>query len=155
MFMRSSWAPAFLASRAGSVVGPDGRWYVFGGITVKDDKFITVAQTEVYDPVWNIWSLMDPSFNLGRVQSMPPRFWPRGAMVGNDLWVVGGSITTENGEEALPVIDRLFIPTQRDKLPIVFGNFSDDFCYRIGGEVGREVRQIAKPGLESFESVSQ
>ena len=112
---------------AGSVVGPDGKWYVFGGITADKDGFpVAVAQTEVYDPIRNTWTIMDPSFNLGSFGSMPARFWPRGAMVGNDLWVIGGSIgSVPNGEEAVPTIDRLYIPSQNVHLPFVVGNYDD------------------------------
>jgi N-acetylneuraminic acid mutarotase len=35
---------------AGSAVGPDGRWYVFGGITGNNE---TVSEVEVYDPATN------------------------------------------------------------------------------------------------------
>jgi hypothetical protein len=111
---------------AGSAVGPDGKWYVFGGITAGENGFPrTVAQTEVYDPALGTWSLMAPSFNLGSFGSMPARNWPRGAIVGEYLWVVGGSIFTVDGEQALPVVNRLHIPTHNSPIPIVFSNYRD------------------------------
>ena len=111
---------------AGSVVGPDGKWYVFGGITVDGLGFRTVARTEVYDPILNTWTVMDPSYNLGTFQTMPARYWPRGAMVGNDLWVIGGSILEQqSGEEALPTIDRITIPSQTIRLPVVSADYDD------------------------------
>ncbi len=109
---------------AGSVVGPDGKWYVFGGTTVDGLGFRAVARTEVYDPILNTWTVMEPSYNLGTFQTMPPRFWPRGAMVGNDLWVVGGSIL-EPFEQALPTIDRITIPSQTIRLPVVSADYDD------------------------------
>ncbi len=109
---------------AGSVVGPDGNWYVFGGMTVDGTGIRPVASTEVYNPRLRSWSVMDPSFNLGSYRSMPARFWPRGAMVGSDLWVMGGSIV-EVGEEALPTIDRLYIPPRTVNFPMTIANYDD------------------------------
>lgn len=72
---------------AGSAIGPDGNWYVFGGMDVSG----AVPETEVYDPVSNAWRLLDSSHSLGGRPNDPARAWPVGAFVGNDLWVFGGN----------------------------------------------------------------
>lgn len=107
---------------AGSVVGPDGKWYVFGG---RDANHIPVAQTEVYNPATNTFALMEPEYDLGRYDTLPARFWPRGAMVGNELWVIGGSIQEDGSENALAAIDRLNIPTANVFLPFTSTEYDD------------------------------
>ncbi len=109
---------------AGSAIGPDGRWYIFGGMTTVGSFLIPVRQTEVYDPVRNTWTVLDVSYNLGDPQIMPARFWPRGAVIGNNLWTVGGSAFND-GEEALPVMERLPIPSNRSFIPVLSGNYAD------------------------------
>ena len=85
------WVPTermnFPRYNAASAIGPDGNWYVFGGM----DEAGPVAETEVYDPVTNSWQLLDSSFSLGGRPNDPARVWPVGAFVGNDLWVFGGN----------------------------------------------------------------
>ncbi|NCF66615.1 MAG: hypothetical protein GWP61_11615 [Chloroflexi bacterium] len=135
---------------AGSAVGPDGRWYVFGGITVKDEKLATVLQTEAYDPLNNSWSIMDPSYNLGSYISMPARFWPRGNIIGNNLWVVGGSIFEQNGEEALPVIQKTFIPSQTTLVPISIGKNDDAIIPDDNFEQAR-LLQFGVPQTRNFD----
>lgn len=107
---------------AGSALGPDGRWYIFGG---RDANHEPVAQTEVYDPATNSFSVLEPEYDLGRYDTLPARFWPRGAVVGNNLWVVGGSIQ-EDGESALAAMDRLYIPSDRLYIPFMSGKYDDD-----------------------------
>jgi N-acetylneuraminic acid mutarotase len=109
---------------AGSAIGPDGRWYIFGGMTTAGDFLVPVRRTEVYDPVRNTWTVLDPSYNLGTFLTMPARFWPRGAVVGNNLWAVGGS-SFADGEEPLPIIERLPIPSNSSFFPVLSGNYDD------------------------------
>ena len=109
---------------AGSAIGPDGKWYVFGGMTAIGSILIPTPVTEVYDPVRNTWSVLDPSYNLGNFQTLPARFWPRGATIGNNLWVVGGSIFNE-GEHAVPVVERLNLPTYTNYVPVLGANYDD------------------------------
>ena len=52
---------------AGSAVGPDGRWYIFGGVGLSQQgRFVPVHDTEVYDPSTNsstiamTWSRDEP-----------------------------------------------------------------------------------------------
>jgi hypothetical protein len=135
---------------AGSAVGPDGKWYVFGGMTVKDEKLVTVFQTEVYDPVRNSWSIMEPSYNLGHYLSLPARFWPRGNMIGNTLWVVGGSIFEQNGEEALPVIQRTYIPSESTYVPFTAGN-NDDAVFPDDTFTQARLLQFGVPQTRNFD----
>ncbi len=106
---------------AGSAVGPDGRWYVFGGFNALG---IEVATTEYYDPTTNSWQALEVSANLGNRQDILPRAYPRGNFFGNYLWVIGGSIFDE-GEFAMPVMERLYIPTTQSFLPYLTGNYED------------------------------
>lgn len=110
---------------AGSAVGPDGKWYVFGGMTTLGSILIPVRQTEVYDPIRNTWTQLGPSFNLGNFETNPPRFWPRGATIGNNLWVVGGSYFDDEGEQALPVLERLNLPTNTIFVPVLSADYDD------------------------------
>jgi N-acetylneuraminic acid mutarotase len=78
---------------AGSAIGPDGSWYIFGGM----DATGAVAETEVYDATDNVWRLLDSSYSLGRPLKVgspnndPPRTWPRGTFIGDNMWVFGGN----------------------------------------------------------------
>ncbi len=88
---------------AASAVTDDGVWYVFGGL---DAGFNAVAELERYDPVANIWEIVDRRLDL----SEPVRSWPRGAFVGNSLWVVGGETSLFAGAVALNLVERLDLP---------------------------------------------
>ncbi|MEZ4644008.1 MAG: kelch repeat-containing protein [Chloroflexota bacterium] len=72
---------------AGSAVGPDGKWYVFGGIDGSGDP---VEFTEVYDLATNTWTTLGAAYDLGDFVTTPARAWPRGTFIGNALWVIGG-----------------------------------------------------------------
>ncbi|MBK9052433.1 MAG: hypothetical protein IPL78_16450 [Chloroflexi bacterium] len=74
---------------AGSAVGPDGRWYVFGGTNASVNS---ISPTEVYDPVSNSWQVLDVRYNLGTINGpdRPARSWVQGDFVGTTLWVFGG-----------------------------------------------------------------
>ncbi len=109
---------------AHSVVGPDGNWYVFGGYRVVAGRSIPTAVTEVYDPATNTWSMLPPSYNLGGTLESPARVWPRGAVIRNKLYVIGGSTVTD-GEQALPLVEEIFMPSTSSYLPVAWGNYSD------------------------------
>jgi N-acetylneuraminic acid mutarotase len=114
-----SWTPTgnmnYPRFNAGSAVGPNGRWYVFGGITVDDEgNQVPATVTEVYDPATNNWSALGVRYDLGGSESVPARIWPRGEAIGNHLWAVGGN-TPDN--LVLPLVERLFIPTHELFLP--------------------------------------
>ncbi len=101
---------------AGSATGPDGKWYVFGGQTILDDKLVPVLQTEVYDPQRGTWSVLPPEYNLGGQELTSARSYPSGNFIGNYLYVTGGSIFVE-GEFAVALTERLYIPSKTTYLP--------------------------------------
>lgn len=109
---------------ADSVVGPDGRWYIFGGYRVVAGISLPTAVTEVYDPRTNQWSVLPAEYNLGGTLSSPSRVWPQGVVVGNTLWVIGGS-AVRDGEQALPLVERLFLPSGNVYVPHISGNYDD------------------------------
>ncbi len=113
---------------AGSVTGPDGKWYVFGGLTALNETTLAaVLQTEVYDPYRNTWSLLPPEYNLGGQDLLAARAFPSGSVVGNELYVTGGSIgiLSGTGENALPLTEKMLLPSDSSFMPILFGNYDD------------------------------
>lgn len=103
-----TWQPIadmnFPRYTAGSAVGPDGRWYVFGG--VRDET--AIPEVEVYDPATNTWQVLDSSFSLGGVPGLPAREWPRGGFVGNTLYAIGGNTFPVRG--AISLVSQLRLP---------------------------------------------
>lgn len=71
---------------AGSAVGPDGRWYVYGGSRNPSEPPVGVM--EVYDINTDTWTVLDGVYDL----LLPGLMWPRGGFIGNELWVVGGDV---------------------------------------------------------------
>ncbi|MFN2276084.1 MAG: hypothetical protein ACK2UR_00585 [Candidatus Promineifilaceae bacterium] len=117
---------------AGSAVGPDGRWYVFGGLTpLNETTLIAVLQTEVYNPYLNTWSILSPEFNLGGQVLPSARAFVSGSVVGSSLYVTGGSVSYDsNGnwfsdENALPLTEEFFLPSNTSYMPVQAGNFDD------------------------------
>jgi hypothetical protein len=117
---------------AGSAVGPDGKWYVFGGLTPLDETtLVAVLQTEVYDPHLNTWSILSPEFNLGGQNLPSARAFVSGSVVDNYLYVTGGSVSYDgNGnwfgdENALPLTEKFFLPSNTSFMPVQVGNFDD------------------------------
>jgi hypothetical protein len=103
-----SWQPTselnFPRYNAGSAVGPDGNWYIFGGL----DALGGVPETEVYDPVSNTWRVLGSDFSLGGLPQNPARVWPRGAFWGDTLYVFGGNTPpTEN--RVISAVERMSI----------------------------------------------
>lgn len=103
---------------AGSAVGPDGRWYVFGGVGVdQDGAFVPVLKTEVYDPATDTWTVLDSRFDL-----VPGRAWPRGAFVNGSLWIFGGEQTPDHPQrQVIPLVERLLRPHLDVLMPLVTG----------------------------------
>ncbi|HSM55004.1 MAG TPA: hypothetical protein VK879_02515 [Candidatus Sulfomarinibacteraceae bacterium] len=104
----------FARFSAGSAVGPDGRWYVFGGLNAQFDH---VPHTEVYDPVTNSWEVLDSRYSLRR----PGRSWPRGVFLGSTLWVFGGEEVLDTGIRVIPLVERLVVHNRSTWLSIVLG----------------------------------
>jgi hypothetical protein len=112
--------PRFNAS---SVVGPDGRWYVFGGTS---PNVSSIAPIDVYDPATNSWTLLDAPFDLGIPNDplRPPRAWLTGDFMGESLWVFGGEADTGSFNQGIPlsVIERILslnTPPYRIYMPLL------------------------------------
>jgi N-acetylneuraminic acid mutarotase len=110
--------PRFFAH---SSVGPDGKWYVYGGITTDIDGFpvVVVPEVEVYDPATNAWSVLGLLYDLGG-QDGKPLVWPAGGFVGNYLWTAGGSYDT-TGNLLNPQVNKVQILGKNTYLPVIFG----------------------------------
>lgn len=113
---------------AGSAVGPDGNWYVFGGL----DATGGVPETEVYEPNTNAWHPLSGDYSLGGSPDDPARVWPRGAFWNGVLYVFGGNTPPpENG--VISAIERMtlgagFAPLgNRIMLPLSTNVGSDNF----------------------------
>lgn len=133
---------------AGSAVGPDGRWYVFGGL---DGLGQEVSVTEIYDPATNQWTELNVSYDLGGGENLPARAWPRGSFIGRALWVIGGEfLDFQAGVQALNLVERaqLFLPGEQKYLPLVVHGrrYSDDV---FQGAVKLNLNQPQQPLFES------
>lgn len=118
----SGWQPTgplnFPRYNAGSAVGPDGNWYVFGGLDAAGNG---VPETEVYDPVGNSWRVLPGEFSWGGRPQNPALDWPRGAFWGDNLYVLGGNTPREQrvvssverltiGSGHVPAANRILVP---------------------------------------------
>jgi hypothetical protein len=105
----------FARFAADSAVGPDGRWYVYGGINA---SLAAVAHTEVYDPLLDTWQVLDSRYNI----KDPARALAQGAFVGSDLWIFGGEMwgSVVDGQRQIlvvPLLQRLFLPHRNNFMP--------------------------------------
>ena len=89
---------------AGSAVGPDGNWYIFGGLDARGG----VPETEVYNPLTNSWNILGSEFSLGGSPQNPARVWPRGAFWGDTLYVFGGN-TPPTEQRVISSVERMTI----------------------------------------------
>lgn len=105
---------------AASAVGPDGNWYIFGGISGTGER---ISTSEMYDPVTNTWVELNIAYDLGATLDLPARAWPRGAFVGQNLWMIGGDYFDFQGQRdfALDIMERIriFLPENKQNLPFV------------------------------------
>ncbi|MCA9981371.1 MAG: hypothetical protein KDD89_11070, partial [Anaerolineales bacterium] len=90
---------------AGSALGPDGRWYVFGGYDANNNP---VQEIEVFDPNTATWNILGQNYHI----SSPPLGWVRGEFVGESLWLFGGEqaanlLVSHVQSNRLPVDPRL------------------------------------------------
>lgn len=95
----------------GSAVDSFGNWYVFGGY---DANGGVVAITERYDPDRNQWFALDVRFDLGILStqdpSRPPRAWPSGGFVNQNLFAIGGEAIQG---QVLNLVERISLPNPR------------------------------------------
>ncbi|MBK8984517.1 MAG: pre-peptidase C-terminal domain-containing protein [Chloroflexi bacterium] len=112
---------------AHGAVGPDGRWYVYGGIDVNGKA---VPEVEFYDPTTNSWYLLDYLYDLNNRQPGEPALtWPRGGFVGNTLWALGGSFDY-SGNSPNPLIKKMAIPIRGNLyLPVVASGSPENFTF--------------------------
>lgn len=72
--------PRYLAD---SAIGPDGRWYVFGGYDATSNP---VEEVEVFDPNTGTWEILGINYHI----TAPRLGWVQGGFVGPRLWLFGG-----------------------------------------------------------------
>ena len=92
--------PRFMA---GSVIGPDGRWYIYGGV---GPNLEPVATWEVFDPTTSTWRVLDNRYNL----DTPVRGWVRGGFVGQNFYALGGESKIGGDWRITGVIDVMALP---------------------------------------------
>lgn len=132
---------------AGSAVGLDGRWYVFGGL---DGTSEPVDVTEYYDAATNTWRALSINYALGGIPENPARAWPRGAFVGNTLWVMGGNGDGPVGS-VYPMVEKLPLPTPSLFIPILFKQMGTPPNDTLGTAWGLALNQ---PQFHTFDSAS-
>ena len=126
----SQWFPTanmnFPRYFAHSSVGPDGKWYVYGGIGSDADGFADIIpEVEVYDPDTNEWTVMGMVHDLGGQDGDFPVVWPRGGFVDDYLWSLGGSYDLDN--TIINTINKKMRILSGDHyLPIVMNNQSQN-----------------------------
>jgi hypothetical protein len=104
---------------AGSAVGANGKWYIFGGITAGN---ATVPEVEVYNPATGFWSVLGARFDLGGTDTSPARSWPRGGFIAYNIWAAGGNLVIDDTETGvLPLVERLYIAPHELYLPFMQG----------------------------------
>lgn len=84
--------PRYMAE---SVIGPDGRWYVLGGV---DRNGNYVVETEVFDVNTGSWTIAAANQGL----TSPRLAWTRGGFVNGVLWLFGGQ--QPGGPTPVPLI---------------------------------------------------
>ncbi len=103
-----AWQPTgplnFPRYNAGSAIGPDGNWYIFGGL----DAAGGVPETEAYDPNTNTWHVLGGEYSLGGSPQDPARDWPRGVYWGDALYVFGGN-TPPSENRVISSVDRMAV----------------------------------------------
>jgi hypothetical protein len=120
---------------ADSIVGADGRWYVFGGL---DASSRAVASVEVYDPTRPSlgWSLMSVPYDLVAPSSSQARAFPAGELADQHLYVMGGNDTTNYF--TTPLVQRLTVAAETLFLPIVpkIGNVLPNDTFAAAWQLG-------------------
>lgn len=98
---------------ADSVVGADGRWYVFGGYTSSTISPSLVPSIEVFnfDEESGIkegnWERLNSLYNIDG----PQRSWARGEVVGHELYVIGGETLSGDDIRVANVVEKIDLTT--------------------------------------------
>lgn len=134
---------------AHSAVGPDGRWYVYGGL---DGTGNAVPEVEFYDPASNTWQLLPFMYDLnGRQPGDPALIWPRGGFVGNQLWSVGGNFLIGNVQQLNPNVKRMNSPKQGSLyLPMLIAGSPENFTFATARPIF--IDQVVSQGIESVQN---
>ena len=123
----------YLRVYADSSVNADGDWYIYGGYDGNDRA---VPAVEWFNRETKEWQVLDIRFDLGGINlhdpnqdARPPRLFPRGGFVENNLWVFGGETVTQG---IVNLIERVelrnsygVIPPPALYFPIFLNNASD------------------------------
>ncbi len=124
---------------AGSAVGLDGNWYIFGGMTVNSaGEYVPVSSTEVYNPATGAWSVLNVPYDLRDPNTVFARAHPAGEFVGNYLYALGGNHYVPSlGEfQVVPLVQRLYVPSHKQYLPIIQRSGASDFDDNMGAAKG-------------------
>lgn len=125
---------------AESAVGPDGRWYIFGGTTVINNVHTPVSATEVYDPAHPStgWSILNVPYDLVDPNTVFARAFPGGEFWGNHLYAIGGnhSVPSLDEYQVVPLVQRLYIPSYKLYFPYVAKSGVQDFDDNMGAAKG-------------------
>lgn len=115
-----SWSPIaslnFARFMAGSAVGADGKWYVYGGVTFQSGVgFQEVTVTEMYDPAVGSWQILDSRYGV----DSPGRAWLQGGFINDRLWIVGGERPSSNmsSNTLAPIVEQIYLPHLRTFFP--------------------------------------
>ena len=96
---------------ASGAVGPDGRWYVFGGFGQNG----AIATTEVYNPQEDSWSTLTVAYDLGNSNTSLARGWLQVKFANDHFWAIGGE--TGSSISPLSAVEKLLIPPVHLYLP--------------------------------------
>ncbi|HRQ36287.1 MAG TPA: hypothetical protein PLD25_00025 [Chloroflexota bacterium] len=124
---------------AGSAVGPDGNWYIFGGMSVNaNGQYVAVSSTEVYNPATGSWSVLNVPYDLRDPDTVFARAYPAGEFWGNHLYVFGGNhYVLSLGEfQVVPLVQRLYVPSERVFMPFIRRSGTSDFDDNMGAAKG-------------------
>lgn len=124
---------------AGSAVGPDGNWYIFGGMSVNaNGQYVAVSSTEIYNPATNSWSVLNVPYDLRDPNTVFARAYPAGEFMGNHLYVLGGNhyVPGLNEYQVVPLVQRLYVPSHRIFIPFATRGGASDFDDNMGAAKG-------------------
>ncbi len=103
---------------ADSSVNAAGDWYIYGGYDGNDRA---VPAVEWFNRETKEWQVLDIRFDLGGINlrdqnqnARPPRLFPRGGFVGNNLWVFGGE---EVSQGIVNLIERIELRNSYGPIP--------------------------------------
>ena len=115
---------------AGSAVGRDGKWYVFGG---QNANFKAIPEVEVYDPAdpGAGWKILGITYDLGGGPIVRARAFPQGEFIGNYLYAIGGHDTIDY--VATPLVQRLLVLANTIDLPVILNGSNNALNNNFSG----------------------